>query len=66
MFKEITELSKPKELRQLYQCCDENLGDTISKEYADFLNSSEQELIRVIKQLAVIHVLLLLSTLRLT
>jgi len=41
---------------QLYQCCDEDLGDAVQKGHADLVNLSEQELFSMIKQLAVIHV----------
>ena len=39
---------------QLYQCCEEDLAEAILKSYVDVVNYSEQELLRIIKQLAVI------------
>ena len=54
MFKDSTEMSKSEKRRQLYQCCDEDLGDAILKGHADVVNLSERELLSMIKQLAVI------------
>ena len=42
---------------ELYQLCDEDLGDAILKGYAEVANLSEQELLSMIKQLAVTTVL---------
>ena len=49
----MTEAEKP---RQLYQCCEEDLGDAILKGHTDIVYLSEQELLGMIKQLAVIPV----------
>ena len=56
MFKDSTQLSDSETLRQLFQCCDEELGDAILKGHSDAVKSSETELMRIIKQLAVIPV----------
>ena len=50
---EITEVEKR---RQLYLCCEEDLGDAILKEHEDVVNLREQELLRMIKQLVIITV----------
>ena len=56
MFKDSTEMSESEKLCQLHQSCDEDLGDSILKGHADIVNISEQELLSMIKQLAVIPV----------
>ena len=56
MFKEGTDLSPRDVVRQLFQCCDDELGEAIIKGHSSSINSSETELMQVIKQLAVIHV----------
>ena len=56
MFKYSTEMSEWEKLRQLYQCCNEDLGDAILKGHVDIVKFSEQELLCMIKQLAVIPV----------
>ena len=53
MFKDGTQLSQSDTVRQLFQCCDDELGDAIIKGHSAAINSSETELMRVIKQLAV-------------
>ena len=45
MFKDNTEVVVLEKLRQLYQCCDENLGDVILKRHASIVNFSEQVLL---------------------
>ena len=56
MFTDSTEMSESEKRRQLYQCCDEDLGDAIIKGHADVVNLSERELLSMIKLLAVIPV----------
>lgn len=56
MFKESTQLSDEETLRQLFQCCEEELGDAILKGQSNVVKTSEEELLAVIKQLAVIPV----------
>ena len=56
MFKDSTEMSESEKRRQLFQCCDEDLGDAILKGHADVVNLSERELLSMIKKLAVIPV----------
>ena len=56
MFKNSTEMTESEKRRQLYQCCDEDLGDVILKGHEDIVNLSERELLSMIKQLAVIPV----------
>ena len=41
---------------QLCQCCEEDLAEAILKRHADVVNYSERELLRLLKQLAVIPV----------
>ena len=56
VFKDSTEMTESMKRRQLYQCCDGDLGDANLKRHADVVNLSEQELLRMIMQLAVISV----------
>ena len=56
IFKDSMEMTEVEKHRQLYQCCEEDLGDAILKGHNDVVNLSEQELLRMIKQLAVIPV----------
>ena len=57
MFKRSTEIKEAEKRRLLYQCCEEHLGDAILKGNANVINLREQELLRMIKQLAIILVL---------
>lgn len=41
MFKDSTNMSEPKKHHQLYQCCDEDLGNAILKWHADVVNLRE-------------------------
>ena len=41
-------------LRQAFQCCDEDFSDTVLKGNVGIVIISEQELLRVIKQLDII------------
>ena len=56
IFKDSMEMTEVEKGRQLYQCCEEDLGDALLKGHEDEVNLSEQELLRMIKQLAVIPV----------
>lgn len=56
MFKESTELSSAETLRQLFQCCDDELGDALLKGHSQAINSNEEELMKTIKLLAVVPV----------
>ena len=57
MFKENTKMSGSEVRHQLYQCCDEELGDAILKGHPNIVDThSENELMLVIKQSAVIPV----------
>ena len=49
-------MTEAEKRRQLYQCCEKDLGDAILKGHTDIVNLSEQELLAMIKQLAVIPV----------
>ena len=44
MFKDNTEMIVAEKRRQLYQCCEEHLGDVILKGHTDIVNLSEREL----------------------
>ena len=65
MFKDSTEMTESEKRRQLYQCCDEDLGDAIIMlfRHAEVVNLSERELLGIIKQLAVILVLVVVQIL---
>ena len=56
MFKRGTHLSADDTVQQLFQCCEEDLGDAILKSYATAVSGTEQQLLEAIKQLAVIPV----------
>ena len=56
IFKDSMELTEVEKSRQLYQCCEEDLGDAILRGHGDIVNLNEQELLKMIKQLAVIPV----------
>ena len=56
MFKDSTEIREAEKRRQLYQCCEEDLGHANLKGHTDIVSLSEQELLGMIKQLAVIPV----------
>ena len=50
------EMTEVKKRCKLYLFCKEDLGDAILKRIEDVVNLSEQELLRMIKQLAVVSV----------
>ena len=56
IFKDSMELTEVEKSRQLYQCCEEDLGDAILRGHEDIVNLNEQELLKMIKQLAVVPV----------
>ena len=57
MFKESTELSDAETLRQLFQCCDEDLGNDLLKGHSHALESDEEGLLRIIKPGGSFHAL---------
>ena len=56
MFKRGTTLTDDEKVRHLFQCCEEELGDAVLKGHPTSISGSEEELLAVIKQLAVIPV----------
>ena len=56
MFKRSTSVTGAACVEQLFHCCDEDLGDSILKGHPDAVTSTEENLIKVIKQMAVIPV----------
>ena len=56
MFKRSTALTGAESVEQLFHCCDEDLGDSILKGHPNAVTSTEDNLIKVIKQMAVIPV----------
>ena len=56
MFKRSTGLSNTESLEQLFHCCDEDLGDAILKGHPNAVTSTEENLLKIIKQMAVIPV----------
>ena len=56
LFKRGTHLSEEETVQQLFQCCEEELGDAILKSYSDAVTGTEEQLLQAIKQLAVIPV----------
>ena len=56
MFKRSTALTGAESVEQLFHCCDEDLGDSILKGHPDAVTSTEDHLIKIIKQMAVIPV----------
>ena len=57
MVEDSAEMTEAEKRCQLYQCCEEDLGDAILKGHADVVNSSEEIFKRMMNQLAVIPVL---------
>ena len=53
MFKRGTVLSEDEKVQQLFQCCDESLGDAILRGHPDAVTGDEDSLLAVIKKLAV-------------
>ena len=53
MFKDSTNLTLQETVKQLIQCCDEELGDDILRGHPSAINDTEQVLLNTIKQLAV-------------
>ena len=56
IFKDSMELTEVEKSRQLYQCCDKDLGDAILRGNKDMVNLNEQKLLKMIKQLVVVPV----------
>ncbi len=56
MFKNGHELTDVEKVQHLFQCCDEELGDTIIKGHPNAASGTEQELLAIVKKLAVIPV----------
>ena len=54
MFKWGTILTDDKEVRHLFHCCDDELGDAVLKGHPPAVLGTEDNLLVVIKQLAVI------------
>ena len=54
IFKDSMEVLESEKLRQLYQCCNEDLGEAILKGHANIVKFSKQKLLCMIKQLSVI------------
>ena len=53
MFKRGTVLTDDEKVQQLFQCCDESLGDAILRGHPDAVEGNEETLLAVIKKLAV-------------
>ncbi len=56
MFKDGHDLTNAEKNQHLFQCCDEELGDTIIKGHPNAAAGTETELLAIIKKLAVIPV----------
>jgi hypothetical protein len=56
MFQRSTGLTGAESVEQLFHCCDEDLGDSILKGHPDAVTGTEDNMLNVIKQMAVIHV----------
>lgn len=56
MFRQGTELTNTKATQQLFQCCDESLGNDLLRENLNISADAEQDLLADIKRLAVIPV----------
>ena len=56
MVEDSAEMTEAEKRCQLYQCCEEDLAEAILKRHADVVNYSQRELLRMLKQLAVIPV----------
>ena len=56
MFKRGTELAGAECVQHLFHCCEEDLGDAILKGHPDAVGGSEDQLLVIIKQMAVIPV----------
>ena len=56
MFKRGTHLTNEDTVQQLFQCCEEELGDAILKSHPAAVSGTEEQLLTAIKQLAVIPV----------
>ena len=56
LFKRGTHLSPPETVQHLFQCCDDDLGDSILKGHPSAVNGTEAVLLAAIKQLAVVPV----------
>ena len=56
MFTESSELTPQETVRQLFHCCEEDLGDKVLKGHPDAVSGDAQQLLEVIKKLAVVPV----------
>ena len=56
MFQRSTGLTGAESVEQLFHCCDEDLGDSILKGHPDAVTGTEDNMLNVIKQMAVIPV----------
>ena len=56
MFKQSTRLTGAESVQHLFHCCDEDLGDAILKGHPDAVTGTEDGLLQIIKQMAVIPV----------
>ena len=56
MFKRGTTLAAGETVHQLFQCCDEDLGDTILKGIPNSVSGTEDDLLTAMKQMAVVPV----------
>ena len=56
MFKRSTAITGAECVEQLFHCCDEDLGDSILKGHPDAVTGTEDNLVKIIKQMAVIPV----------
>ena len=56
MFKRGTTLTADEKVQHLFQCCEEELGDAILKGHPTAVSGSEDDLLSVVKKLAVIPV----------
>ena len=56
MFTDSSELTQVESVRQLFHCCEEDLGDKVLKGQPDAVSGTEQQLLEIIKKLAVVPV----------
>ena len=56
MCQRMTGLAGAESVEQLVHCCDEDLGDSILKGHPDAVTGTEDNMLNVIKQMAVIPV----------
>ena len=61
MFKNSTYIPELAKLFYLYQCCDDSIDHAIHKGHADIVDLSDQELLSIIKQPAIISILVVVE-----